>query len=159
MATAELANGSASQSQDDGSNDPILVPYQSENDLGNIVSGADYHIRLGSTNTHSPLLFVNHEANAVVHRVYRVQVHITQRVPSSEAPRLRFCPKRDTILITIERDEDKAYFADFVHDALVYDPKKEGILRIAIMDKNAPHLPIGKFIPFFCTQAIGQYST
>jgi hypothetical protein len=146
VAAAELAYDSAYQSRRDGSNDPNLVPYQGKNLLGNTVSGANYHLRLRSTDTHSPLLYVNREANAVVHRVYRVHVPITQRVPSSGAPRLRFCPERDTILITIERDEDKSYFADFVHDALAYDPKEKGILHIAIMSKDSPiHLPIGEF--------------
>ena len=156
VAAAELAYGSASQHRDNESNGPSFVPYQSENYLGNIVSGADYHLRLGSTNTYSPLLHVNHETNAVVRRVYRVHVPITQRVPSSDAPTpcLRFCPKRDNILIAVERDEDKAYFADFVHDALAYDPKKKGILHIAIMDKSALYLPVGKLILFVCTSVI-----
>jgi hypothetical protein len=150
VAAAELAYDSAYQSRRDGSNDPNLVPYQGKNLLGNTVSGANYHLRLRSTDTHSPLLYVNHEANAVVHHVYRVHVPITQRVPSSGAPHLRFCPERDTILITIERDEDKSYFADFVHDALAYDPKAKGISHIAIMSKDSPiHLPIGEFNPFF----------
>ncbi|KAF2702969.1 hypothetical protein K504DRAFT_539182 [Pleomassaria siparia CBS 279.74] len=144
VAAAELVYDSAHQSKGNASNDPNHAPYQSKNKIGNIISGADYHLRLGSTNTHSPLLHVNHEANALVHRVYRVHVPITQRVPTFDAPCLRFCPERDTILITVERDEDKAYFADFVHDALANDPMKKGILHIAIMDKpDCFHLPIG----------------
>jgi hypothetical protein len=137
----------AFQSQDNGSNDPDLVSYQRKNNLGNIISGADYCLHLGSTNIHSPLSYVNHEANAVVQRVYRVNVPITQRI-RVDTPCLRFCPKRDTILIAVERDEDEAYFADFVHDVLAYDPKKKGILHMAIMDKSGLYLPVGKIIKF-----------
>jgi hypothetical protein len=137
---AELASASAHQCQK-------VAPYQGRNHLGNIVSGADYRLYLRSTSTHSTLLYVNHEANAVVHSVYRVHVPITQQATSFNVPRLRFCPERDTILITIERDEDKAYFADFVHDALAYDPKTKGVLHMAITGEQcAVHLPIGEFV-------------
>jgi hypothetical protein len=161
VAAAELTYDSAYQSQDNRSNDTNPAPYQSKNDLENIVSGADYCLRLGSTNTNSPLLYVNHEANAVVHRIYRVRIPITQRVPNSNAPRLGFCPERDTILITVERDEDRAYFADFVHDALAYDLEKKGILRMAIMDDpaNSIRLPVGESITFACTSAIDKQLT
>ncbi|KAF2644172.1 hypothetical protein P280DRAFT_466838 [Massarina eburnea CBS 473.64] len=142
VAAAEPDYDSAHQSRDDASKDPCIAPYQEKNDLGNVVSGADYHLRLCSTSTNSPLLYVNHEANEAVHDVHRVHVPMSQR---SDAPRLRFCPERDTILIAVETDEDKAYFADFVHDALAYDPKKRGILHIAIRSQGCPskiHLPI-----------------
>ncbi|KAF1960872.1 hypothetical protein CC80DRAFT_590191 [Byssothecium circinans] len=143
---AEPACSSPHRSRDDVFKKPNLAPYQAKNDLGNIVSGADYHLRLRSASSNSSLLYVNHESNAVIHDVYRVHVPINQHILISDAPCLRFCPERDTILITVERDEDKAYFADFVHDALAYDPKKKGILHIAIMSQGIAwniHLPIG----------------
>ncbi|CAI6337175.1 unnamed protein product [Periconia digitata] len=89
---------------------PNLSLYQEKNRLGNVISGADYFLRLGSTDTNSPLLYVNNEANAVV--------------------------QSDTILIYVKRDEDEVHFADFVHDALAYDRKKKGILHMAIMSKK-----------------------
>lgn len=61
------------------------------------------------------------------------------------------------MFIAIERDEDKNYFAEFVHGALAYDPKK-GILHIALKDRPTLHLPIGKFIPFVRFVAIDQIS-
>jgi hypothetical protein len=153
VAAADLVYDSTYHSRKDRSNDTNPAPYESKNDLENIVSGVNYRLHLGSTITHSPLLFVNHEANAVVHRTYRVRVPLTQRVPNADTPRLRFCPERDTILIAVEREEDTAYFADFVHDALAYDPEKKGILRMAIMDRSAEqiHLPVGKSTPFVRT--------
>jgi hypothetical protein len=159
VVAAESAYSSASRLQDNESNNPNLAPYESENDLGNIVSGTNYHLRIDSTDTDSSLLYVNHEAKAVVYRVYRVHVPISQRVPGFNAPCLRFCPKRDTILIAVERNKDKVYFADFVHDSLAYDPKKKGILHIAITDSNPIHLPVGEFVPFVRTLAIDWYST
>ncbi|KAJ4291951.1 hypothetical protein N0V90_009849 [Kalmusia sp. IMI 367209] len=144
VAAAEPAYDSEYRARDDESDDSSLAPYQNNNYLGNIVSGANYHLHLSSTDIHLPLLYVNHEAKDVVHRVYRVRVPITQRIPNSNAPRLQFCPERDTVLINVERSEDTAYFVDFVHDALAYDPKKKGILHIAIMKKGPSiHLPIG----------------
>jgi hypothetical protein len=155
VAAADLVYDSSYHLQDDGSNNTNPAPYESENDLGNLVSGANYRLHLGSTITHSPLLYVNHEANAVVHRIYRVRIPMTQRMPNADAPRLRFCPERDTILITVEREEDKAYFADFVHDALAYDSEKRGILHMAITDRGARsiRLPVGKSTPFARTSA------
>jgi hypothetical protein len=155
VAAADLVYDSTYHLRDDRSNDTNPAPYESKNDLENIVSGANYRLHLGSTITHSPLLFVNHEANAVVHRTYRVRIPMTQRVPNADAPRLRVCPERDTILIAVEREEDTAYFADFVHDALAYDPEKKGILHMAIMDRGARHihLPVGKSTSFARTSA------
>jgi hypothetical protein len=155
VAAADQIYDSTYHSRNDRSNDTNPAPYESKNDLENIVSGANYRLHLGSTITHLPLLHVNHEANAVVQRTYRVRIPMTQRVPNADAPRLRFCPERDTILITIVRDEDRAYFADFVHDALAYDSERKGILHMAIMDKrsNFIHLPVGKSTPFARTSA------
>ena len=126
---------------------PVHATYQNENHLGNIVSGAGYYVRLDSTKTVSPLLYVSHEASAVVRRIYRVQVPTVQCIGHTSSPFLQFCPKRDTILVAIEREEDKAYFADFVHDAQAYDPKRKGVLHLAIMDKRTSlHLPMGKSV-------------
>jgi hypothetical protein len=155
VAAADQVYDSTYHSRNDRSNDTNPAPYESKNELENIVSGANYRLHLGSTITHSPLLFVNHEANAAVHRTYRVRIPMTQRVPNADAPRLRFCPERDTILIAVEREEDTAYFADFVHDAMAYDPEKKGILHMAIMDRSAEHihLPVGKSTAFIRTSA------
>jgi hypothetical protein len=123
---------------------PVHATYQNENHLGNIVSGAGYYVRLDSTKTVSPLLYVSHEASAVVRRIFRVQVPTVQCIGHTSSPFLQFCPKRDTILVAIERKEDEAYFADFVHDAQAYDHKRKGVLHLAIMDKGSSlHLPMG----------------
>ncbi|KAF1968324.1 hypothetical protein BU23DRAFT_602237 [Bimuria novae-zelandiae CBS 107.79] len=147
----------ASASQSNGFTTP-LAPYQSRNKLGNIISGTNYHLELLSTDTISPLLYVNHEANAIVGRVYRVHVPVTSRIPSSDARCLRFCPEQDTILINAEWKHCKAYFADFVHDALAYDQKGKGILHLAIMADGktwvtAPHFPVGLHGLHRCAQA------
>jgi hypothetical protein len=153
VAAADQIYDSTYHSRDDRSNDTNPAPYESKNELENIVSGANYRLHLGSTITHSPLLYVNHEANAAVHRTYRVRIPITQRVPHADASRLQICPERDTILVAVEREEDTAYFADFVHDTMAYDPEKKGILHMAIMDRSAEHihLPVGKSTPFIRT--------
>lgn len=51
---------------------------------------------------------------------------------------------------------DKAYFTDFVHDALAYDPKGKGILHIAIMDNPTLYLPNGMFSAFVRTKALSE---
>lgn len=145
ISAAEPTTGSASQPDDDESNDFLPAPYQHQNELNNVISGANYQIHVGSTNVLSPLLFVSREANAVVRRIHRVRIPIAPPyVEGTNVPCLRFSPKRDTILLSIEREEDKVHFANFVHDAQAYDPKGKGILHIAITDKDDLHLPLGK---------------
>lgn len=151
IAPAESKCDPTRQSGEDVLNETSIALYQTRNNLGNIISGSDYCVHLRSTCTQPPLLYVNREANAVVHDIYRVQIPITHRTALSTAPCLRFCPERDTMLIMVERDEDKVYFAHFVHDVLAYDPKKKGIRHMGITgngDINSKiKLPIGEMNP------------
>ena len=136
--------------------------YDTRNDLGNIVSDANYHVSLESTGINSPLLYVNHEARRVLNRVYRVCIPILPRsfqtetsssspaanTPYSAPPRLLFCPERDTISIRFDDKEDEPHFANFIHDARAYDPQEKGVLHLAVMSRfgfRGVNLPTGKF--------------
>lgn len=151
VAPAEPTCDPTRRSSEDVLKETSIALYQKRNNLGNIISGSDYRVHLRSTCTQPPLLYVNREANAVVHDIYRVQIPIIQSTALSTAPCLRFCPERDTMLVMVERDEDKAYFAHFVHDVLAYDPKKKGIRHMGITgngDINSKiKLPIGETNP------------
>jgi hypothetical protein len=123
-----------------------IAPYTMKNHLGNIISGADYLIRMRSTGVNSPLLHVNSEAGSEVHHIQRVHIPV-HGSSTSHASRLHLCPERDTLLITVECKRNVAHVADFIHDVLAYDAKKQGILHIAIKSANGPScedLPIGK---------------
>lgn len=134
-----------------GPRDYNAAPYSRKNNIGNIVSDASYRLHLDSTGIYTPQLYVNQEANRVTKRTYRVRVPRIGRSTSSNPSRLCFSPERDTILVTVEHEEDKAYFAHFVHDALAYDPQQKGILHMAIMsrDRSRTYLPIGESLPLF----------
>lgn len=122
------------------------APYTMKNHLGNIISGADYLIRMRSTGVNSPLLHVNSEASREVHHIQRV--HIPVHGSSKSHPsRLHLCPERDTLLITVECKRNVAHVANFIHDVLACDAKERGILYIAIKSTNGPSykdLPISK---------------
>ena len=134
--------------------------YNRRNDLGNIVSDANYHVRLGSTSINSPLLYVSHEARRVFNRVYRVCIPLSpKRLPTvggtsptvdttdCAPPRLIFSPERDTISICIDDKKEEPHFADFIHDALAYDPQHKGILHLAVADTRFRIvLPKGQFL-------------
>lgn len=139
-------------SHESAQNTAATGSYEARNVLGNIVSGADYVLRMRSTGSCSPLLRVNRESNEVVSRRYRVHVPVTGRQPqlpggSAGAPRLRFCPETDTVFVSVEDGCDEAHLADFVHDGLACDPQRVGILHMAIGCDGPPstiRLPLGK---------------
>lgn len=141
-----------SSSHESAQNTPAPGSYEARNALGNIVSGADYVLRMRSTGYYSPLLRVNREANEVVCRRYRAHVPIAGRQPQVPgggpgAPCLRFCPETDTVFVSVEDGCDAAHFADFVHDGLACDPQRIGILHMAIGCDGPPsniRLPLGK---------------
>ncbi|PVI02345.1 hypothetical protein DM02DRAFT_670634 [Periconia macrospinosa] len=122
--------------------------YTMKNHMGNIISGADYRIRMRSTGVNSPLLHVNSEASSEVHHIQRVHIPV-HGSSTSHASRLHLCPERDTLLITVESKRNVAHVADFIHDVLAYDAKKKGILHIAITSEDGPScedLPIDRTI-------------
>ncbi|KAF3769808.1 hypothetical protein M406DRAFT_246835 [Cryphonectria parasitica EP155] len=139
--------------------------YQALNALGNVVSGANYSLRMRSTGSVTPLLRVNRDANMAVCRFYRVCMPINGRGlglggggggGGGGTPCLRFCPKTDTIHLQIEDHGQNAYFADVVHDASAYDPLGVGILHMAIGGHLVPEeirLPLDPSSLYACAQA------
>lgn len=126
--------------------------YQLQNELGNVVSHADYVLRMHSTGSVSPLLLVNREANSFVRQHYRVHIPVIGREIRSDSKEATTClcfrPETDTISVNVEHGANKIHFADFVHDALAYDPQGVGIIHIAIRGGGLPsevRLPLRKY--------------
>ncbi|TLD05443.1 uncharacterized protein PgNI_09230 [Pyricularia grisea] len=120
----------------------ITGAYKSRNELGNVVSGAPYRIRVDpySRDILNLLLGVNYEARRVVLSHYHV--HIPTKGPLS--PRVAIRPETDMVHITLacwnrkksslEADgvgTEVNLLPDFLSDARAYDTNGEGILHIA----------------------------
>ncbi|KAL5884293.1 hypothetical protein ACKVWC_003259 [Pyricularia oryzae] len=116
--------------------------YSVRNELGNLVSGAPYRIRVDpdSRDLVSPLLGVNCETRELVLRHYHV--HIPTNGPFS--PRLAIRPEIDLVHFALacwDRGRDILgdesvgievdLLPDFLSDARAYDGKGAGILHIA----------------------------
>ncbi|KAK7735600.1 hypothetical protein SLS53_007514 [Cytospora paraplurivora] len=116
--------------------------YQTRDARGNVVSGADYVLRMRSTGYLSPLVRVNSDANRAVSGFYRVHMPVRGRRDLSDDSGatlcLRFCPETDTINLHVDRDGHDASFADVVHDAAACDPMGKGILHMAIGGYSMP---------------------
>ncbi len=116
--------------------------YTSTNQLGNVISGAGYCLRLKTSHYISPLLNVSRESRQVLIRHYRVHIP-TQRAGSC----FMFRPESDIIHVGAKEGSENL-LADFIHDARAYDAKGHGILNIAIggyVRIREMRLPRGKY--------------
>lgn len=114
--------------------------FQVKNELGNIISSYPYYVHIPTLEGWSPyaLASVNREARMIFLKAYRIRIPV---FAAGGIRNLYINPESNTIWLVGGRDTAGGmHVVSFLHDAVVYDPKGIGIMRLALGGQGCDEL-------------------